>query len=233
MGLTHSPRIVTTDLGLLLDPANPKSYPGSGTTWYDLSGNNNHATLTNAPTFANGKVTWNGTNQYATLTSNETNLNFKDEQTIIMWVKRTQAGSPLNRENPWDQAYGGYGTITHEVSGSLNYYYGRAGGNAQPYTARGSSSVDFDTLHCMCITRDVSTITWYQNGVGSTPGANGFAAVGSPPGSMGVTTNNIRIALGYAGYWEGEMGPVLAYTRALTAAEVEQNFNAYRGRFGL
>lgn len=233
MGVFAGPKIVTADLGLCLDPGSAESYPGSGTTWYDVSGNDNHATLTNAPTFANNVVTFNGTNQYATVTSNQTSLNFKDAQTIMIWMKRTQAGSPLNRENPWDQAYGGYGTMTHEVSGSINYYYGRSGGNALPYTNRGSGTFAFDELFCHCITRDVDTITWYRNGFAVNSAANGYAAVGSPPGSMGVTTNNIRIGLGYAGYWEGEMGPVLAYRRALTAEEVKQNFYAFRQRYGL
>ena len=45
MSLHHNPRIVTDGLILALDTANPKSYPGSGTTWYDLSGNNYHASF--------------------------------------------------------------------------------------------------------------------------------------------------------------------------------------------
>lgn len=53
MALGHSPQIVRDGLVLYLDAANPKSYSGSGTTWYDLTGNNNNATLngnTNNPT---------------------------------------------------------------------------------------------------------------------------------------------------------------------------------------
>ena len=45
MGLFHSPRIVTDGLVMALDAANAKSYPGSGTTWNDISGNGNNATL--------------------------------------------------------------------------------------------------------------------------------------------------------------------------------------------
>ena len=47
MSLSHNPRIVTSGLVMLLDAANPKSYPGTGTTWSDLSGNGNNGTLTN------------------------------------------------------------------------------------------------------------------------------------------------------------------------------------------
>ena len=52
MGLSHSPNIVTDGLVLCLDAANPRSYPGSGTSWLDLSGQGNNGTL-NGPTFSN------------------------------------------------------------------------------------------------------------------------------------------------------------------------------------
>ena len=51
MAFIHSPKLVTNGLVLCLDAANKLSYPGSGTTWYDLSGNANNGTLTNGPTF--------------------------------------------------------------------------------------------------------------------------------------------------------------------------------------
>ena len=52
MGLVHSPRIVTDGLVLALDAGNTKSYPGSGTTWTDLSRIRANGTLTNGPTFS-------------------------------------------------------------------------------------------------------------------------------------------------------------------------------------
>ena len=45
MAISHSPRIVRDGLVLALDAADRNSYPGSGTTWNDLSGNGNHFTL--------------------------------------------------------------------------------------------------------------------------------------------------------------------------------------------
>ena len=52
MGSAAGPNIVTDNLKLFFDAANPKSYPGSGTTLYDLSGNDNHGTLINDPSFS-------------------------------------------------------------------------------------------------------------------------------------------------------------------------------------
>ena len=51
MGISRGPKIVSSGLVLCLDAANKVSYPGSGTVWRDLSGNNNTGTLTNGPTF--------------------------------------------------------------------------------------------------------------------------------------------------------------------------------------
>jgi hypothetical protein len=51
MGFYRGANIVTDGLVLALDAANTKSYPGSGTTWSDLSGNNNSGSLTNGPAF--------------------------------------------------------------------------------------------------------------------------------------------------------------------------------------
>ena len=72
MSLFHSPSLVTSGLVLCLDAGNPKSYPGSGTTWTDLSGRGNHGTLVNGPTFnsANGgSIVFDGSNDYVELTA--------------------------------------------------------------------------------------------------------------------------------------------------------------------
>ena len=67
MALAHSPRIVRDSLAFYLDAANTKSYPGSGTTWTDISGKGTNATLTNGPTFNSGNIgsiALDGTNDY-------------------------------------------------------------------------------------------------------------------------------------------------------------------------
>ena len=75
MSLRHSPRLVTDKLVVCFDSLNPTSYPGSGSTWYDLSGNNNHCSFNATPTYANGVFTFNGTSHYGTITNNSTKTN--------------------------------------------------------------------------------------------------------------------------------------------------------------
>ena len=69
MGLFHSPKIATDGLILNLDAGNTKSYPGSGTTWTDLSKENNHATLSNftVGSLNGGTLTADGANSVATI----------------------------------------------------------------------------------------------------------------------------------------------------------------------
>jgi hypothetical protein len=222
MATNYNPKIVTENLALALDAGNPKSYPGSGSTWYDLSGNSNNATLYNSPTFSGGIVSWNGTSQYAEISANETSLSFKTEQTVIIWMRHNiQSG----RRNPWDQAYGGYGTWTHEQGLYIHYYYGSAGSNTTPYTAVRSATVTRNEWTMMAVTRNSSVVNWYENGTQSSSTSTAYT---SP-----LTTNNIRISRGYAGYWEGDMLQVLAYTRALSASEILVNYEATRGRLGV
>lgn len=88
MAFHFSPKIVTDGLVFYVDAANPKSYPGSGTTWKDLSGNGNDGILTNGPTYnsANGgSIVFDGVNDYCSLP----NLNLNYPFHIDFWGKVT------------------------------------------------------------------------------------------------------------------------------------------------
>ena len=88
MAFSYSPKIVTNGLVLCLDAANRRSYPGAGTAWTDLSGNNNHATLINGPIFNNintGNIIFDGTNDTSSF-GNVLNLR-TNNFTLIQWIK--------------------------------------------------------------------------------------------------------------------------------------------------
>jgi hypothetical protein len=74
MGLGHSPSIVRDGLVLYLDAANPKSYPGSGTTWFDLMGSNNGTFINGATHNSNnlGGVLLDGVDDYVSLSNPQT-----------------------------------------------------------------------------------------------------------------------------------------------------------------
>lgn len=223
MALAHSPAIVRSGLVLHLDAANPKSYPGTGSVWTDLSGNGNNCVWNNTPAFDSaGYFTFNGTSNYGTVTNNST-LDFSSFQTLSIVMRHTYTSG---RRNPWDQAYAGYGTWTHEQGQYISWFFGDGGGNNSPYIGPGSATTPRDVWNVMTVVRDTTTYRWLLNAVQTGGSTHSY-------GDLTATAADIRIGLGYAGYWQGDMSSVMAYTRALSNAEIAQNFEAYRGRYGL
>lgn len=223
MAQNYGPRIVLDGLSLALDAADKRSYSGSGSVWYDLSGFANNCTLVNTPTHNGNYFTFNGTNTYGTITSNSSSLNFSEAQTIMIVMRHTYT---VGRKNPWDQAYGGYGTWTHEQGVNINYFFGDNGGNNVPYSNITSTTTSTGVWNVMCTTRDTSQCKWYKNGTLTGTVSNIY-------GGVPYTTTSITIGNGYAGYWEGDMACVLAYDICLTGGQVLENFNALRRRFVL
>lgn len=98
MGIFRGPNIVTDGLVLYLDAANTKSYPGSGTVWYDLSGNSNNGILTNSPTFNsnnNGNFIFDGVNDYISLAYNSS-FNIRNGLTFHVILKRNSNYNQLS-----------------------------------------------------------------------------------------------------------------------------------------
>jgi hypothetical protein len=207
----------------------PKYWPSTATTRsntqaiLDLTGNNT-VTATSLTYNSDGSFSFNGSNSIL-LPFNSSAFTFNNEQTIIIWMKNQSPSSA--RRNPYDQAYAGAGTITHENDTGFNYFYGTGGGNNTPYTNLYSSfNVVVGETAMICFTRNTSTVSCYKNGVFSNSMVN-------PYGAVVTGTNNITIGSGYAGGFGGSIYTVQLYNRALSAAEVQQNFNALRGRYGI
>ena len=230
MGCYSGPEIINSGLVLHLDAANQKSYPGSGTTWFDVSGKNNNATLYNAPTFSNGRAYFNGTDEYAEIPYDPVNFTFSLEQTIFIILSPTENDG--NRRNPYNQSYGASGTWTHESNGRMKFYYGtgsNVGESGSPYTAYSSSAISQNETAIMASVRSASNNyrRWYKNGVQT---YNENNVVYNP---VTNSTNVIRIGRGYAGYYMGYIDTVLVYNVSLTDEQIKQNYEALRGRYGI
>ena len=212
--------LVTDGLVILLDATRRMSYPGSGNIWYDLSGNGNNFTLYNTPDYVSRTLKFDGISDYAALPNNAT-LNFSRGQTLMFWMNHNITSG---RRNIWDQAYGGYGTLTHESGGNFNYYFGDAGLNATPYIGFTSHSTPRNTWQFVTVTRDLTKALWYDNAVLTRSVNHSYA-------DLLTDTNQIRIGVGYAGYWAGQIGQVIAYNRALEPGEIEFVFNQTKSKF--
>lgn len=188
----------------------------------DLTGRNT-ITATSLTYASNGSFSFSGADSITL--PNNSNYDFSSEQTIEIWLRPTENDG--TRRNPYNQAYGGFGTWTHEPSGAFNYYYGDSGINNQPYIGHTSSfTVSQNEIACVCTTRNTSESWWYKNGVIDTLYIHSYA-------NLTATTADILIGTGYAGGYIGDIYAVKIYNRALSAAEVQQNFNAIRGRYGI
>jgi len=237
--LAHSPSIVTQNLIFCVDAGNTKSYPGSGSTWTDLSGNGNTGTLTNGPTYSSangGSFVFNGSTQYSSSSALSGSFALF---TVIIWFYPT---SIANYQNPIDCNYGAYSSgnigprLEINSSGNLAWNYSNdtaVNGNFYSHNVV-SSGLSANTWYCAGITYDGSTSTTYLNG--SSTGLS-RTAYGTPTGFVGVM-NNVTIGKGFSlggaeKIFAGRVANVQIYNRALTAAEVAQNFNALRGRYGI
>lgn len=232
MSAYGGPSIVSSGLVLNLDAGNLKSYPGSGTTWTDLSGNSNAGTLTNGPTFdsANGgSLVFNGTNQYG-VCSALANYNFGSALTVEFVHKNVSSAN-----------YRGVVSNVYITGTGFDFRYGRENyfGGTNNGTRLGCIITTSVTTYSVninaevnlwghyCFTYNGSVLQSYKNG-------QAFTSIAAS-GSLGSNTNPVTIARNSNNgeYLLGSLPVVKLYTRALSAAEVTQNFNALRGRYGL
>ena len=92
------------DLVLWLDASNTASYPKSGSTWYDISGNENSGVFVNNPTFDNGAIMFNGVDDYIRIeSSNDFNTGINGTFTYSAWIKSSDYSVPqtiISRTNP-------------------------------------------------------------------------------------------------------------------------------------
>ena len=133
MGLGHSPRIVTDGLVLCLDAANKRSYPGTGTTWTDLKGENN-GTLTNGPTFDSsnkGSIVFDGTNDYINC-GNGSEFSITEQITLICWMKKTSNSGYHHLISKFPINNCSYAILTEDNTGYPMFVFSTNGGNEYP-----------------------------------------------------------------------------------------------------
>jgi len=225
MASNYNPSTVTSGLVLSLDAGNVKSYPGSGATWTDLSQNGNNGTLVNSPTYSStngGILTFNGTNQYG---STPLSLGGYTAYTVAAWIKTTTTGKEIAG------TYGAGNVFEFFIlnDGKLSVY---AYGATLSYRASTSSVATGSWVHCAGVYQgSTATLNTYVNGAL----ANGTLTGATVPTSLTVSASTVVIGNVNSGsyFFNGSMGQISIYNRALSAAEIAQNYNALRGRYGL
>ena len=228
MALHHSPFIVTNGLTLYLDAANRKSYPGSGTTWTDLSSIKSSGELVNSPTYNSSNLGYFQfvTDDYVKI-PNSTVLDTQTP-TVEVWVKTN-----FTFQNGFWFEKGDVNTqySLFQEGGSIIWRM-NIGGNPFSQTTAATSSFINTTNWAHIVGTYVSGYrALYINGV----------LVSSDTQSGTIATNAGGMSIGvYGGYtgsrgyfYNGNLAICRVYNRALSATEVAQNFAAHRGRFNI
>jgi hypothetical protein len=222
--------VYNNGLVLNLDAGNANSYPGTGTTWFDLASSTN-GSLVNSPTFNSNQFTFNGTNQFVNF-GNINNIG-TDSVTLVAWIKtianqdyagiigKAFYGDKLGRFSLHTRSGGKLGIITQNLQG-------------------GALQITEVTS-----TQNINTGNWVfvvgviDRSYGNKLYINGFLDGVSTRDTSGVnwsTTDNFTI--GYyngngSGYFNGSISNVFMYRRVLTDNEIINLYNSTRGRFGL
>ena len=255
MATRYSPKIITDGMVCCLDPGNRRSYAGSGTTWGDLSGRDNNCTLVNGTAYApgadagdtsrpaGGAFAFDGTNDYATI-ADSSDWNFGTAPFAIeLWLKFTDFSPSGDAWNCALQQYAAEG----DRNGWLLFYNNGSDFEWRLECTAASPSfnpthvvlvdastpandlISLNNWHLFTISRDApSSCKLYVNGVQALANTSTIT-FDDIAGPMYVG----NYAAGDPHEFQGDMGPLRIYKgRALSAAEVKQNYNAHKGRFG-
>ena len=224
MASAAGPNIITDGLVLHLDAANTNSYPGSGTTWTDISGKGNNGTLTNGPTFSSddgGSIDLDGSDDCTTISSSNDFAYGTGDFTWEVWARADGFGS----NNYFLEHGSNGGTLAFGALG--NRYYNSTVGSGSVLYSTGFGSLSSNVWYHLVATRISGTTFLYKNTVltASASDSHNFAAQSVLLGKYGGSNSN---------YWNGKISNVKIYKgKGLTATEVKQNYKALRGRYGI
>ena len=225
------PPIITTGLILNLDATNASSYPGTGTTWTDLSGQTNTGTLVGSPTYtsAPGRLRFGGS-KYATTTLS--NIALGTTATFIAWVYSTQTqagytGVIFNRS--------GYGGSTVAATGldlyssnSVGYHWRDA---AATYNWNSGLITPNNEWAMIAVSVGATSATAYlckSSGITSATNTTAHASLSGLNFSIAVDPAVIP-----GRNFIGDIAIAMVYNTTLSLSDITTNFNAQKSRFGL
>ena len=222
------PSIVTDQLVLNLDAGDTSSYPGSGTTWYDLTVNNNDGALTNGVVYNSGSMSFDGIDDYINFST--TNLSSTGDITIDTFIRLN--GTQESYANIIDYSHSG----PPGLGGFVVQQNAPVGVNSFYFAWWTGSGFDFcyfqvpltNTYFHLVITKSGGSAIVYIDGVSSFTGSGSSYLDG-----VGRTMRIGNNVAGYSRHIKGSIGEFRIYDKALTSTEVLQNFNAQKNRYGL
>ena len=240
------PDYATSGIQMYYNPEDPTSYSGSGSTLTDLSGNGYDATIVNAPTFDTSYFTYDGaSSQYISSPNMVSSFNSTTAFTVEVWYAPNYtvqgAGGTVLQESgvatPSTNWF--YSLIEHRKApfGSLSYDY--AGIWTGSLTAvNPAATFNNQVWRLQTLTYDGTNGRIYTNGSLARTVALSRSTPWNDPSNygyhllIGAGSSTQQSGAG-ANYFTGKIGIVRAYNRALSLAEVQQNYNGAKAIYGL
>jgi hypothetical protein len=217
---------------LALDAGIAASYSGSGSSWFDLSGNSNTVTLFNSPTYSSlngGSLVFDGSTQYGTAPDSSSLDITGNNISIEYWIKPTSGDFIIVSKSPFNSG------PTNQNGNYMLWH-----GNAYKYFTSIDATGVFNNLfgnnpntngtnwQQVVFVYDNLTPTWYFNGAVLPP-----SQIGNGPNPLVATTEPLQIgrrADGY-GYYSGNFSVLNIWDYALTAGEISDNYDYYSTRY--
>lgn len=214
--------IITTNLLMHLDAGNSASYPGTGTTWTDLTGNAYNGTLIGGVAYSTsngGVLIYDGSDDYVLVNSHTKSalVNPTGKFTIQFWVYISgsqsnigvfQMAQSLSSGEPWL-------FLQRQNNTTIRWFLN--GGY------RITQTITTDTWYNLALNYDGTIWRVYTNGVQEATTYTG--AIGT------LNATGLFLANGFSGYLNGRIPHILSYTTNLSAAQILQNYNALKPRY--
>ena len=217
MAQEYGPKVVTDGLVLCLDAADKNSYPGSGATWYDLSGNGTNGTLVNDTGLSSGHMSFDGDDDYVSVTPVSAGTNW----TFSVWAQSDVNDSAWH--DLWHEDSGHRHTMALVSSTGVWTFYD----NGYRYSTFTLTDTNW---HNYVVTQAATAVSFYVDGT-----AYGTAvSAGWQLGGDDAVISRFPVSAGDPiEEWNGFIDIIMIHSQTLTSAEVSQNFNAQRSRFGI
>lgn len=223
---------VSSNLQLYYAPNNSSSYPGSGTTLFDLSGNSLNGTLSNI-TYTNPYLTYNGTNGTVSIADNASLEPNTGDFSLEAWVYYTTiTGSSRavvsKTDNGGLAASWSYGLRT--AANGITYFEVGNGTTSVTSPSFTASTGQWYQIVGVWTNLASNSIALYVNGVSQGSNSHSFGSVKNSSNPLYLGSYN---GGEFSQYFNGRMGIFRYYSKALSGSEVAQNYNANKATYGL
>lgn len=224
--------LVTSGLTLYLNAGDTNSYPGTGTTWTDLSGSGNNGTLQNSPTFNTTYFSFDGTNDFVSTTNSYTPAE-TTRYTVSAWFRTgTASGRKLIgiEDSQTGTTAGNYDKMLYMGTNGKIYFaqYPNAF-----RTIQSTNTLNDSAWHYAAGVYDGTNMNLYIDGVREGVLASGTSAMNTSGWWRLASYKLAAWPNAGDGYYTGDIAIALVYHRPLTSSEISQNFNAFRATFGV